>query len=804
MRWKKPTTWIALVSAALVIWLVWLDRGRTSPGPLSATHAQDPELGANACDRCHGESARDMPAACGTCHAGISDQIARKTGLHGTLTADASLCGRCHSEHHGAEFVIAGERAFTLAGVADVAHYDHAGLGFALKGRHLELACDQCHRNADVVVLAKGQQRFTGLEQRCASCHEDVHAGQLPDCASCHGEEKPFAAVAEFVHTTAFALAGAHAERACSACHTPGSAHAIEAERLGTAGSAVAAPAVRSCAECHVSPHSEPFLAAAALERRVSADASCEACHPITHTSFADERVTLTPAQHAAAGFSLAAPHERAACTACHPASARADDEIERTTFASYVRAHPGRTADDCAACHGDPHGGQFATGPFATSTSAGAACIVCHERAHFSPPAFDLAEHARTTFALTGAHQAVACAECHRETRTLRVKGKPLSARVFHGTPGECSACHADAHAGVFERAGLPLAIDGRTDCARCHTTSSFAESSAPFEHARWTGFALDGAHARAECRACHAASAAPDATGRTFGRVRDHVQGDPARCVACHADVHDGAFDRATLPAVVDGKADCARCHTSADFTAAAGDFDHARWTGFALEGAHARADCAVCHRASERADALGRRFGRCAVKARAATAACTSCHVDAHGGAFDRGSAPARIEGRASCLRCHDQESFRDVRPGTFDHAVSTGFVLAGAHVALECASCHEPVRAQDGAPQRFAQARGTRCDECHTDPHAAQFASGGRTDCARCHTNGPTFSALVFDHQKDTRFALDATHAPLACNTCHTAAALPDGSRVVRYKPLGTSCGDCHDPRGGKTR
>lgn len=797
MRWKNPAFWIAIVSAALVVWLVWLDSASTSPGPVSAAHAQEPELASNGCELCHGPERHSLAAACSACHTEVAAQIERKAGLHGTLGADVALCGRCHSEHHGAEFDIAGAHAFALAGVPDPAHYDHAQLGFTLTGKHLTLACDRCHTHANAQPLAKGTQRFLGLEQRCASCHEDVHLGALPDCAACHGEEQPFAAVAEFVHTRAFELTGAHAGRACNACHVPGSAHAIEAEHLRA--SATDTANVRSCASCHTSPHRAPFLADAARASGGTPDATCATCHPVEHTSFTDARATLSAAQHAATGFALVPPHERVACDACHPAGTRADEALERATFASFVSAHPGRGADDCAACHGDPHGGEFETGVFATAT-----CTTCHARTHFEPASFDLAEHARTTFALTGAHAAVACAECHRETRTLRVKSKALSTRVFHGARSECSACHADAHAGAFERAGLPRTLDGKQDCERCHTTSSFGETEAPFDHARWTTFALDGAHARAECSTCHTPAAQPDVTGRTFGRVRDHVTGDPTRCVTCHADVHAGAFDVAALPAVVDGRSDCARCHTTENFGTAAAGFDHGRWTGFELAGAHASADCAACHRASDLADARGRRFGRCAVTARAAAATCTSCHVDAHGGAFDRGSAPARIDGRSGCLRCHDQVSFQNVRPGTFDHAVSTGFTLAGAHLALECASCHEPVRAADGRTQRFAQARGTRCDECHADPHAAQFATDGRTDCARCHLNGPTFTTLTFDHQKDARFALDATHAKLACAACHTPASLPDGTRTVRYKPLGTSCGDCHDPRGAQAK
>ena len=128
----------------------------------------------------------------------VAADIERKTGLHGTLAGDATRCGHCHSEHHGAEFDIAGARAFALAGVPDAERFDHAGLAFTLSGKHLALGCERCHADARTQPLPRDHHRFLGLEQRCASCHEDVHHGALPDCAACHGEEQPFAAVAAF------------------------------------------------------------------------------------------------------------------------------------------------------------------------------------------------------------------------------------------------------------------------------------------------------------------------------------------------------------------------------------------------------------------------------------------------------------------------------------------------------------------------------------------------------------------------------------------------------------------------------
>jgi hypothetical protein len=50
----------------------------------------------------------------------------------------------------------------------------------------------------------------------------------------------------------------------------------------------------------------------------------------------------------------------------------------------------------------------------------------------------------------------------------------------------------------------------------------------------------------------------------------------------------------------------------------------------------------------------------------------------------------------------------------------------------------------------------------------------------------------FAIPGFDHST-TRFALDGAHVSVSCGACHTPSAT-DGA--VRYRPLGTSCEDCH--------
>ena len=53
----------------------------------------------------------------------------------------------------------------------------------------------------------------------------------------------------------------------------------------------------------------------------------------------------------------------------------------------------------------------------------------------------------------------------------------------------------------------------------------------------------------------------------------------------------------------------------------------------------------------------------------------------------------------------------------------------------------------------------------------------------------------FDELTFDHQRHSRFALDARHRRVPCAGCHRTVQTEFGP-AVRYKPLGTECKDCH--------
>ena len=621
-RLKNPGLWIGVASACLVLGVAIVDLQRPSPGPLAKVHARE-EM---SCAQCHGGWFGTMTESCLKCHEAIGDQIDAGTGLHGKVS-DAKSCARCHSDHHGEDFVIVNRQSFLAASIPDPDAFDHTFVGFEMSGKHLEQDCAKCHKHAHDAVLPKGETRFIGLTQDCATCHEDAHEGRMAlSCAQCHGQQA-FDQLHSQDHEKFLPLAGGHADVSCRACHTDKRDDPYSLEALGRGGNVAA----RTCAACHETPHR-----AASMNK----PDSCATCHAPETARFA--AATITPDQHAAAGFKLDAPHDTVECEACH-----------KKTEGDQEAAYPGRKQDECASCHNDPHDGQF----------KGQTCLACHDRQHFAPHAFTPTMHAKAGFELTGKHEEADCHACHKLPAVK--KGALPVARVFSGTPDSCDRCHDNAHNGFFES----------VSCSLCHTTHEFRKAK-PFDHTL-AGFAVDGAHAQANCEVCHKRTPPAPPHGRTFGRVPSFLG-----CASCHSDPHEGSF-----------KADCGTCHVSSSFRAFPKPFDHKRWTGFAL----------------------------------------------------------------------------------------------TGAHDATDCASCHKPMRKPDRVGRTWGRAKGKRCADCHTDPHAGQF----RKSCDACHKSADTFTAQQFKHNRDARFKLDKTHSKVSCDACHKPFR-----RVVRYRPLGMECADCH--------
>jgi hypothetical protein len=294
----------------------------------------------------------------------------------------------------------------------------------------------------------------------------------------------------------------------------------------------------------------------------------------------------------------------------------------------------------------------------------------------------------------------------------------------------------------GATDPAPIPENPHGafREDCGLCHGAGGWkpARVSRRFNHAKY-GFALEGAHAAANCLACHASL--------EFKRPEK-------LCASCHEDPHRGEMGP-----------DCARCHGARSFVDRAAMLRAHQLTHFPLTGSHAGLECERCHPPAEQ--------GR--LQFVATEAECRACHLDAYRSTRDPDHAAAGFS--LECQTCHTTLSWTRAR---FDHSAS-GFPLTGAHRQTPCQSCHG-----DGV----WAGKSTACVSCHQQDYngttnPAHAASGFPTTCQSCHST-TNWSGATFDHSS-TGFPLTGAHLQTPCLSCH-------GDGVWAGKS--TACVSCH--------
>ncbi|HEX5066480.1 MAG TPA: cytochrome c3 family protein [Myxococcota bacterium] len=389
--------------------------------PLRGAHARV------ACASCHlpGKAWRDAPSACVDCHR-------EDDAHHGRLGAD---CGACHGvdsfakrakfSHDETGFPLEGRHAnvdcalchpgqryedtardcYACHRLDDVhlgrfgrdcatchtprgfepARFDHARTGFALRGRHGEVACEACHT---------GPLHEKKLPSDCVGCHreEDVHRGRNGEqCGRCH-DTRDWSG-ARFDHErTDFPLHGAHASLRCESCHTGRLEDALP----------------KTCVGCH---RDEDV-------HRGQEGTDCGRCHQETGW---DRDLFF---EHDLTAFPLLGLHAVVACEQCHASPAFKDAETRCIACHAKDDAHAMRLGPDCALCH-NPNGWRVWRFDHDKQTRfplggahAELACGECHR----SPSPHGIA--VGTT-----------CASCHeRDDR-------------HHGEFGrDCSRCHGDS----------------------------------------------------------------------------------------------------------------------------------------------------------------------------------------------------------------------------------------------------------------------------------------------------------------------------------------------------------------------
>ncbi len=359
--------------------------------------------------------------------------------------------------------------------------------------------------------------------------------------------------------------------------------------------------------------------------------------------------------------------------------------------------------------------------------------CLVCHK---------DVAADLRAKTGLHGRQQPQACRSCHTDHRGRDMNIAPLNTNLFDHRVTDyllqgkhkgvaCKSCHlpgkkysqapsdcASCHAKDDKHKGTL----GK-DCASCHVEQAWKETKVDHDKTR---FPLTGKHVNASCDSCHKTKVYKDA---------------PSTCIGCHKkeDKHKARFGER-----------CESCHSTRNWTGIT--FKHDTDTKFALKGKHVNATCTSCH------------TGPSLYKGKLSSD-CFSCHQkeDKHKGTLGK-----------DCGSCHSERNWKE--SARFDHDKAR-FVLRGAHVKVECKSCHTTPVFKD-APKD--------CIGCHKKDDKHQATLG--TDCAACHTDRD-WKASRFDHAR-TQFPLRNAHAvpPLTCASCHVDHR--------SYRPTATECLACH--------
>ncbi|NVK04301.1 MAG: cytochrome C [Flavobacteriia bacterium] len=365
--------------------------------------------------------------------------------------------------------------------------------------------------------------------------------------------------------------------------------------------------------------------------------------------------------------------------------------------------------------------------------------CGVC-AYAQFSPGELSEAHsHLEGMSNCSSCHEAgnrvpdVKCLDCHNEIESLinLDRGYHSSSEVQTKT---CVDCHSEHHGRSFN--SVRVDEDG-------------------FNHSL-TGYELDGAHNRIECRDCHQPT---NIANRDIRKRTDTYLGLGSTCLSCHTDYHQGTLGSS-----------CTDCHNIEDWRPAPG-FDHDE-TDYALTGAHREVECVDCHeigtRYGEEYQAFsGIDFGEC-----------LDCHRDEHEGRFGR-----------NCTECHSIFSWTQMKSNnTFNHDL-TDYPLEGKHNEVECIECHTSGR--NSQPLAFG-----RCDDCHDDYHEGEFTTTrGKRDCAECHNvmQNFTWSSYSISEHNETDWPLEGAHMATPCFACHK----PDEEPRWSFALESTSCVSCHD-------
>ncbi len=643
------------------------DHKKTTSYPLKGKHAE------SKCIDCHKQRPEIQKKGLGFFKfAGLKQDClsCHKDQHRGNLSAKfsgSSRCLECHSMNGWS-----------------IEPFNHKVTGYPLRGKHSELKCVECHKqaaNKPMAIMAGttagqaptasphiGSLKFTGLKQNCLSCHTDEHRfGKYSsrrfkkpnDCLVCHNETD-WKKQTQFDHRkdAHYALTGEHQTTSCAECHLQKMPISLKPIATGTEPRFSKLPVgvyhwnnlkQKDCETCHTNPHVGQFS-------QKLLNKKCAECH--TTEGWYNQKGGKF--DHSKTRFALDGAHTKVKCLDCHSKDGK--------------KIYKWSSVDQkfCNECHATPHKEQF------NAKLANAACVSCHKTSDWnSRLSFD---HDKTRQPLKGAHGELKCADCHtptsekfallRSATTQHFKSQYLFPQL---AKEQCMTCHTDIHKGQLDR-----------NCLECHNEQKWKPVS--FDHNKQSAYKLLHKHLDVKCSECHKANLNQVLTenGKSFPLVR--YKPISSECLTCHKDVHNGEFGQR-----------CVGCHTERDWKVTR-EFHK----NFTLNGIHFTLECAECHRDGRRLSGLSQN--------------CAHCHKkdDVHGGALP------------SCGDCHRQQFWES----TVFHHSQTRFPLRGVHRTLECADCHRG---------NVMQGLSATCLSCHQSEasHHGTPLPAGFTDCKNCH-------------------------------------------------------------------
>ena len=370
----------------------------------------------------------------------------------------------------------------------------------------------------------------------------------------------------------------------------------------------------------------------------------------------------------------------------------------------------------NCSSCHRDVH-----------QNTLGVDCQSCHNSESWLIK--NIKElHNRTRFPLVGTHQNVNCASCHTNIKDLK----------FEVLGVQCFDCHRKD----FENAKNPdhKAAKFSTDCTQCHSIESRGWGGKNFTHAF---FPLVGGHEIKNCYACH--------SQQTF-------EGLNKKCSSCHLDTYQQTKNPNHQQ--LGFSTNCEDCHNISSWKNATFDHDNSFFPIYSGKHKGKWNSCSDCHTNQSNYKEFS----------------CISCHEHNKTRMDDKHrNVNGYVYSSQACFNCHPTGR----EDGNTFHHYLTRFPLTGAHINLECSSCH----------QSGFQNTSMECFSCHqsnfnqtSNPNHQQ--TGISTQCNNCHTT-TAWTPSTFNHN-NTQFPLTGAHTNTSCSNCHQG----------QTTGISTVCFDCH--------